>query len=227
MNIKSLKEQEFIFESTNKYIGHLNYQEFSFDIIVKSIPDTDEYIFKLFYITQISALQRVNTNIYKNIFPENIFDMQNSNYFDYIPKTKIILQHNHGFNLYDINIYKLSKADNVQTSFVDGIVTKIIDNNLFEVTTSGLVNYIYDASNKNTSTLYLSDTEAGKMTDIDKITGDIYVPVGYNINNKFIFKTKDGSIGIKPVEYTNNTNNPVAFTNQEIQDIIQEVYNNA
>lgn len=179
---------------------------------------------------------RFNSNIYKNIFEHLIFDLYlvhdelfNKTY----KKDTIIFQPNHGFELYDLlyvnsnGVYKKGIA-NEQEYNVIGIVSEVINNNEFVITTHGIIGYVSNF-NSDSSILYLSESNSGKFDIYENITTQFYTPVGFITDNKIIINIMDSSMGNTLKKYQENifNQNLTFLSNSDLKDIADEVYNSA
>jgi len=156
-----------------------------------------------------------------------------------------IFQYNHGLEYHDLvylenGLYKKALATEEKYN-VNGIVSEIINENTFILTTFGIIEF--DIKELQTDSdidsykdisdsgiLYLSDTQEGKVTTYDKITTTFYTPVGFYINNSAIINIMDSSYGGSLNKYDDSITNNIDFkkiTEIDKNNIIQEVLNNA
>lgn len=172
---------------------------------------------------------RLNSNIYKRIFPEHAIDMD---YIDNIEESvsrNVITQTSHGlvpgqfiFKDND-NLYKLSCADNTATAWVHGIVSEVIDDNTFILQKSGKYPW-YDLGWEETTVAYLSDTAPGEIKHYASIKTQIFTPVGIFAGDCLIICPQQPSEGIAIREYDNESWVFESYTGQELLDTIKEVY---
>ena len=72
-----------------------------------------------------------------------------------------------------------------------------------------------------TSILYLSDINPGKLVHYSEIQNKVYIPVGFYIGNKLLINPQQGSSGINLIPYEDNTDqNFDLYTQTEIDDIV-------
>lgn len=184
--------------------------------------------------------ERVNSNIYKNLFETILYDLfyiQEQMYYPY-HKDNTITQFNHGFVLYDIislcpnGLYKKSLATEELYNAI-GVVTQVINQDNFVLSTYGEFNASDFNINNITSDsgiLYLSETNAGTLTHYERINNKFYTPVGFKNHNKVVINILDSSIGDTLLTYKDNifVQNSLTFlTNNDLEDIVQEVLNHA
>ena len=170
---------------------------------------------------------RNNSSIFRDVFDED----QNTDltYIGIVGSNfeKINLEEsNHGFILgdaiyYDINTnhYYRALAVNTVMSEVIGVVSKVIDNDNFELTLKG--NIILDRYNtiQNDKPLYLSPIITGKLTEIEP----------NNISKIIAVKIQNGiKVDIQRGYHLIQSEEPIYddiryYTEQEIQDIINTI----
>ena len=212
---------------TSKIYGLLNHEvnlTHDFSLIYKNLPQNYEWLSET-----TKFIERKNSNIYKNIFTNIVYDI---NFID-ILKGNIVntenkkMQENHGFNVGDAiyfdtndNMYKKSIADNSEKSQVYGVVTEVPGENVFAVLQYGIIDY-KNINFNDTSILYLSDINPGKLVHYSEIQNKVYIPVGFYIGNKLLINPQQGSSGINLIPYEDNTDqNFDLYTQTEIDDII-------
>lgn len=180
----------------------------------------------------IGQPNRLNTNIYKNIFPEEVFDMDYINkVLDVLPQTNNdITQRNHGFIVGDViyvdskGVYKKALAENSERGVPIGIVSDIKSNNVFTLTRSGLVDYSFFYNYKDTTILYLSDVTPGRLLHYQMIKNNVYIPVAMYTKHGLIINIQDGTFGaplhpygeIPPINFE-------PYSSEEINEIIQQI----
>lgn len=183
----------------------------------------------------VSTLQfdRVNSNIYKNIFNHLIFDIYSiQDKIIGLPykKTTEIFQMNHGFHEYDLlyldhhGFYRKGIANSEETYSVVGIVSEVIDEHNFILMTNGIINNPYEFDSES-GVLYLSDKVPGKFSIYENIDNTFYTPVGFYNNDKLIINILDSSVGdiLKPYQEHFITQNFTYLTQNDINDVVQEV----
>lgn len=179
---------------------------------------------------------RVNTNIYKNIFETLLFDLYQiqSNLSEPYAEQNTIFQYNHGLSLYDLvrindsGIYEKGLANEEKYNVV-GIVSQVINNNEFVLLINGQLPY-NGTINSLSGILYLSDTQLGEFCTFEELTTDFYTPIGFYTDDTITINILDSSVGAKLKKYQETVyteTNLVQLTEAEKQDIIQEVLNNA
>ena len=187
-------------------------------------------------LAKTKKFTRFNSNIYKNIFEHIIFDLYfihdelfNKTY----KKDNVIFQPNHGFELYDLlyvnpnGVYKKGIA-NEQEYNVIGIVSEIIDEDEFVITSHGIIGYISNFHSDSTI-LYLSESNYGKFDIYENITKQFYTPIGFITDNKLIINIMDSSMGNTLKKYQENifNQNLTFLSENDLKDIADEVYNSA
>lgn len=175
---------------------------------------------------------RLNSNIYKNIFAENVIDMTLilARLEDALTSPNQVLQEDHGVSVRDVvflgddGLYHKSKADCLETAHVSGIVTQVSSKNVFTVMDVGRIPWEHQPF-IDTTTLYLSDTVAGELCHYENLRGTIIVPVGIYISDTIVINIQQGSTGAQlyPYEKQEENNNFDHYTLAEINSIINAV----
>ena len=183
------------------------------------------------------TFKRLNSNIYRNIFENTLFDLYSiqNKIFNNRLKQNTVFQYNHGLNLYDLvyldnnGIYKKGLAIEGERYNVCGMVSEIINENEFILTYYGKVEIEEPLSASDSSILYLSDTEEGKFCIYEDITSTFYTPIGFYIDGYILVSILDSSYGfpLHPYEEFQNQEGITYLTNTDVNDIIQQVINNA
>lgn len=179
---------------------------------------------------------RLNSNIYKNLFPELTLDM------DIIwEKMQItpssfneILQPDHGFQVNDIlykisdNKYRKAIADGTNKSKVAGMVTKVDSKDKFTIMDVGIYPYMH-LPYKDTSILYLSDKKAGALGHYLDMYDKIYIPVAIYADDKIILNIQGGISGTLLQPYSENdiTMEFETYQQEDLDDIIKTVLRDA
>ena len=183
-----------------------------------------------FYITYI--LNRLNSNIYKNIFPEEVINMDfiNKSLANTVISTEDIRQDNHGLSVNDFvyldddGLYKKALAEESTRANVVGIVSKVAGPNVFTLMDSGAVSFNHLDYN-DTTILYLSDKIPGKAVRYSEISNTIYIPVAVYIEDKIIIHLQQGSIGDILAPYEKEEQSFEAYTEQELNDVVNQITN--
>lgn len=196
----------------------------------------DQYFLDLAIIYTL-IFNRYNSNIYKNIFENTLFDLYSiqNKIFNNRLKQNTVFQYNHGLNLYDLvyldnnGIYKKGLAIEGEKYNVCGMVSEIINENEFILTYYGKVEIEEPLSASDSSILYLSDTEEGKFCIYEDITSTFYTPIGFYIDGYILVSILDSSYGfpLHPYEEFQSQEDITYLTNTDVNDIIQQVINNA
>ena len=176
---------------------------------------------------------RVNSNIYKNIFPEEVFNMDylNKSFANVIASTNDIRQENHELSVNDFvyfdsidNKYKKALAEDSARANVVGLVSNVAGPNVFTLMKSGKVTF--DTLDYNDTTiLYLSDKTPGKAVHYSEISNTVYIPIAIYIENNIIVSLQQGSIGDVLVPYEKEEQDFENYTEQDLNDIITQVTN--
>ena len=172
---------------------------------------------------------RLNSNIYKNIFPEVVTDMEYINkIIDNIPtSTASIHQDNHNLQIGDAiyldddKLYKKALAENTNKSNVVGVVSKVNSSNVFTLMNTGKIDYQH-LDYTDTSILYLSDKIPGKLVHYSNISNTVYVPVAIYADNKIIVNIQQGSVGDTLAPYEQEISNFETYDIQDLDDIINQ-----
>lgn len=175
---------------------------------------------------------RLNSNIYKNIFPEEVINMDfiNKSLANTIISTEDIRQDNHGLSVNDFvylddnGLYKKALAEESTRANVVGIVSKVAGPNVFTLMDSGTVSFNHLDYN-DTTILYLSDKIPGKAVHYSEITNTVYIPVAVYIEDKIIIHLQQGSIGDVLVPYEKEEQNFENYTEQELNDVVNQITN--
>ena len=183
-----------------------------------------------FYVTYI--LNRLNSNIYKNIFPEEVINMDfiNKSLANTIISTEDIRQDNHGLSVKDFvyldddGLYKKALAEESTRANVVGIVSKVAGPNVFTLMDSGTIPFDHLDYN-DTTILYLSDKIPGKAVHYSEISNTIYIPVAVYIEDKIIIHLQQGSIGDILAPYEEEEQSFETYTEQELNDVINQITN--
>lgn len=185
------------------------------------------------HISVLLELNRLNTNIYKNIFPEAVIDMESINDIidNTLTSTNDINQENHGLELYDIvyldsdGKYKKALAEESTRASVEGMVTKISSSNVFTLMNTGQTKY-HHLDYSDTSVLYLSDKNPGKLVHYTDITNTIYIPVAIYTNDSVIINIQQGSIGSELAPYIIEQESFETYTTEELNELITQIKDN-
>ena len=107
-----------------------------------------------------------------------------------------------------------------------GIVSEIINENEFIITTHGQIDYEF-VSVSDSTVLYLSDSEPGKLVTYEDITTKFYTPIGFINGDKMMINIMDSSTGNTLKKYQEQLfNQELTYLSQEdIIEVYNEVYN--
>lgn len=218
----------------NKYI-HRHFKDIT-DKELVGITRTRVISQKIIELSETSTMNsyhsRLNSNIYKNIFPETILNMEyilniinNSK-----NESEYVIQENHNFELYDVvykdsnGIYYKSQATNSLSCNVDGIIAEVSSKDSFTVSLSGMFSYEHQ-SFKDTTILYLSDKYPGKIVHYYNIENKIYIPIAIYANNSIIINIQNGSSGVYLSSYEeyNENQNFENYTYSELKEVIDTI----
>lgn len=173
---------------------------------------------------------RTNSNIYKNIFPEVVSNMSYINdMIDNTPTTvSDIIQENHGLELYDVvyldaeGKYQKAIAEDSEKVMVAGMVTKVSSHNVFTLMTTGKFPYNHMDHN-DTSILYLSDKDPGKLIHYTEIQNTVYVPVAVYTGDSIVINIQQGSIGSAMAPYTEDNMDFDLYTQDELNYVVNQI----
>lgn len=221
----------FNYHNADKVFSHWYSQHVTFDNLYNKntffiMPASDVYI------EGVLKNNRINSNIYKNIFPEIVMNMEyiNNTIINTPTSTEDIIQENHGLEQYDAvyldsdGKYKKAFAENSTRATVEGLVSKIAGPNVFTLINTGKIEYS-NLEYNDTSILYLSDKIPGKLVHYSDIKNTIYIPVAIYTNNSIIVNIQQGSIGSILAPYAEEEGSFELYTEQELNDIVNEVVN--
>ena len=224
--VKDMQPGRYTFSHKSGYNGTA---EWYFEKIEEDIPDIpDPPVIPPVRVYEI----RLNSNIYKNIFPDVITDMEYMNdLIDNTPTTlRDIVQVNHQLELYDVvylddnGDYRKAIAENSEKAIIAGVVTKISSNNVFTLMYTGKFDYPQWNYN-DTSVMYLSDKYPGKIVHYSEISNMVYVPVAVYTNNSMIINIQQGSAGAPLEPYTDEESDFDLYTKDELDDTINQILN--
>lgn len=175
---------------------------------------------------------RLNSNIYKNIFPDTVIDIEYiSDLIDRTPTSaEDIVQENHGFELYDIvyldsnGRYQKALAEDSARASVKGVVSRISSPNVFTLMDTGRIEYM-SLDHDDTSILYLSDKLPGKLVHYLDIDNTVYIPVAIYTDNSIIVNIQKGSIGDVLTPYSDHEQLFESYTEHELNDIVNQIVN--
>ena len=179
---------------------------------------------------------RLNSNIYKNIFNHIIFDLeliQDKKEKQPKPQVFSFEQYFDDLELYDIiymddnGVYKKAIA-NRECYDAIGIIINI-NNGIYTVMSSGILDNDFNIKSSISGILYLSDADPGKFVTYEEINSMFYKPIGFFNNNKIIISICDASEGNVLEPYDNNIFN-ISFghySKYDLDSIVQEVLDNA
>lgn len=173
-----------------------------------SMPNMDIVIYP------VMKPYRINSNMYKNI--DNELLDGTSIYESFLNNTRYaddIIQNNHGFNVGDIvyldsndNKYKKAIADGTTKSLAVGIVRNVNSINSFGIQYGGIFKYDVQWPNKESSIMYLSDTNAGQFKYYADIRNRVYVPIAIYTHNGIIMCMHEGTVGAEYPYYPDSDN---------------------
>lgn len=183
-----------------------------------------------FDIASTLEFLRLNSNIYKNIFPEIVNDMEYINkIIEKIPTSaESIFQEQHELQVCDAvyldsdKKYKKALAENSEKANVVGIVSKVDGPNTFILMNTGKIEYQH-LDYVDTSILYLSDKIPGKLVHYSNINNKTYVPVAIYANDKIIINIQQGSIGDELAPYVPESSNFEKYEQQDLDDIVTQI----
>lgn len=181
----------------------------------------------------MNSKQRLNSNIYKNIFPSEVMDVE---YLEDLRNRTLlsvseIKQDNHGFNVGDVitrrdGIYVLAIADDThKTEKIYGVVTAVRTESIFTLMDSGKLPYAH-LDFEDTTILYLSDKNPGKMCHYREIDNMTYIPIAVYTGNSIIINILDGATGAFLYPYgasENNTQDFENYTQAELDNVVNVI----
>lgn len=179
-------------------------------------------------ILALGQSNRLNTNIYKNIFPEDIFNYEQIIELQESAPTTLqdITQEKHGFIVGNIiscvnGKYQKAIAENSEQGLPLGIVAAVHNENVFTLLSTGVFNW-KQYNYEDTSVLYLSDTIPGTLVHYSQIKNNVYVPVAVYINNnQILLNLQDTTVGAPMAPYEQYSQNFDTYDKTELDEIIQ------
>lgn len=204
------------------YIKNVEIEDIYSQDITFKMPANDVYVEAVF------GPNRLNTNIYKNIFPEDVFDYGRIMTLQETAPTTLqdITQENHGFIVGNIvscvnGKYQKAIADNTEQGIPLGIVAAVHNENVFTLLSTGIFNW-KQYNYEDTSVLYLSDTIPGTLVHYSQIKTNIYVPVAVYINNnQILLNLQDKTVGAPMAPYEQYSQNFDTYDKTELDEIVQ------
>ncbi len=191
------------------------------------------------YDLTISAVledNRLNSNIYKNIFPDSFFNYQV--YLDKVENlptnTKEIYYPNHPFFpcaiVYyndETKQYDFAVADGTKASYPVGMVVAT-RKNFFTLCDTGTMRMPYAIAYKDSTILYLADRYPGMFATFQEVKNNIYVPIAIYINDFMIINIRQGSKGGGIALYEPSISELIdPYSKADLDAVIKEVLNNA
>lgn len=179
--------------------------------------------------------ERLNSNIFKNIFAEPVYDLGRIEELEKncIRSNKEVKQLNHGFHIGDVlslrdGHYALAVADDVhRTERICGIVTFVRSESIFTLMDSGRLPYEH-LDFKDTTILYLSDKNPGKMCHYKEIDNMTYIPIAIYTEDSIIINILDGASGtfLHPYDerIDDDTQNYENYTQAELDSAIATIW---
>lgn len=176
---------------------------------------------------------RLNSNIYKNIFPEEVLDI---NFIETLKANTIhssqeIKQKNHEFSVGDVlmkvnNQYVRAVAnDSLKTNRICGIVSAIRSTDIFTLIDSGQIPYPHQFFN-DTTVLYLSDKVPGQLCHYKDIDNMTYIPIAIYTDNSIIINILEGTNGAPLAPYDTLPEEAQKFERYSIADL-NDIINSA
>lgn len=173
---------------------------------------------------------RLNSNIYKNIFPEEVIDLE------YIEQLKSktrhfiseVIQEDHGLSVNDVvsirnNKYVPAIANDIyKFEAIQGIVSSVRNKDIFTLVSRGRLPY-QNVSFNDTTVLYLSDKNPGKVCHYKEIDNMTYIPIAIYTDGSIIINIMDGTTGAPLAPYDKNqeeTQKFESYTQADLDDII-------
>ena len=151
--------------------------------------------------------ERRNTNIYKNIFPEEIFNMDIA--YKYEQKIGqdilVITQENHGFSVGNVlcvinGVYQKARAEDSLRGQPVGVVSEVTNKDTFRLMKHGVMPY-KEQTFTDTTILYLSNLAAGGMVHYKYVTNKIYIPIAFYMDGSILVNIQRGSKGADMAPY--------------------------
>ena len=176
---------------------------------------------------------RLNSNIYKNLFPELPFDLEaiQRKMESTVSSFSEICQENHGFSvgnvLYydeDNDIYGKAIASDAAKRNVVGMVTRVSSSNVFTLMKVGIYPYMH-LPYKDTTILYLSDRVFGGLCHYLDLYEPTYIPVGIYANDSVILNIQDGITGVALQPYDTIETFFEAYDKEELDEVVEVVLN--
>lgn len=176
-----------------------------------------------------SYKDRLNSNIFKNIFPEEVLDVE---YFEELKNKTIrsyheVKQIGHGFQVNDVVAYDTKKGyykplASANTKDIKGIVSKVRNADIFTLMDEGQLPYPH-LNFVDTTILYLSDKNPGQLCHYKDIENMTYIPIAVCAGDSIIINILGGASGTPLAPYEPKTEAPDDFepySQQDLDDII-------
>lgn len=155
---------------------------------------------------------RSNSSIYRNTEPEELIDgdfLFNA-FNENLRSEDDVKQNNHGFIPGDViykdtnGKYKKAIADGTEKSLAIGIVNHVNSINTFGIQWAGPLKMNFDWQHPESSIMYLSDTEPGKLKFYGDIQNRVYVPIAVYMHDHIIVSMHGGTVGMEYIYYPDN-----------------------
>lgn len=157
---------------------------------------------------------RQNSNLYRNIECKEVKDADYiyTAFRENIRCSGDIRQVNHGFTVGDVvyydNVdkrYKKALADGTNKSLAIGMVKVVNSVNIFCLQWGGPMNVNIQWPYDESSIMYLSDTEPGKLKYYSDIHNRVYIPIAVYTHDNIIVCMHEGTVGMEYQHYPDKT----------------------
>ncbi len=206
-------------------------------VIINPTQENAQFVMSDFDVafTAETQFNRVNSNIYKNMFPYEPFDIKPlQNLIEITPaKYQEIYQKGHTLQRHivvykDGNEYKPAIASEENPVIPAGIIvdTRVDFFTLYERGPIYDVEGLDPSLLQESTILYLSDKEAGKLVSYTELENNVYIPVAIYTNNCILVNIQEGNVGFPLTPYEEYT--PPEFEpyqQSDLDDIVGVIFN--
>lgn len=197
--------------------------------------DKSKTVKAVFVTSSVNIEGRLNTDIFRNIFSQIIYDCEKiEERFDAeLTSFNEIRQQNHGLSVYDFvykdtdGRYKKALADGSIKSNVAGMVVSVANSDVFGIADTGMYDY-ETLPYKDSTILYLSDRAPGQLRHYLDIAATIYIPMAIYTDSKIILNIQQGVSGTRLHPYNEQSVSSFdTYTQEELDEAVKAVVDNA
>lgn len=202
---------------------------------ITATMDKSKTIKAVFVTASVSIKGRLNTDIFRNIFPPIIYDCEKieERLDTELTSFNEIRQQNHGLSVYDFvykdtdGRYKKALADGSIKSNVAGMVVSVASFDIFGIANTGVYDY-ETLPYKDSTILYLSDRAPGQLRHYLDIAATVYIPMAIYTDSKIILNIQQGVSGTRLYPYNEQSISSFdTYTQEELDEAVKAVVDNA